>query len=187
MDGLKLDMSKACDRVEWGYLEAVLRKMGFNSKVVSLFMQFVTSVRYKLCHSSTIFGNIVPDRGLLQGDPLSSYLFLICTEGFSSIMKNYERQGLLGGIKVARGAPSITHMLFADDSYIFCKADTEEAARVMGLLGMFEKASGQKINVQKSSVFFSRNVGNSSKNAVCEILRFSEKMLILTILVFQTA
>lgn len=89
-------------------------------------------------------------------------------------MKNYERQGLLGGIKVARGAPSITHMLFADDSYIFCKADTEEAARVVGLLSMFEKASGQKINVQKSSAFFSRNVECSQKNAVCEILRFPE-------------
>lgn len=141
---LKLDMSKAYDRVEWGYLEAILHKMGFNSRVVSLFMQCVKSVRYKISHSGRSFGNIIPGRGLRQGDLLSSYLFLICTEGFSSIMKSYEMQGLLGGIKVARGAPNITHMLFADDSYIFCKANTEEAEKVVNLLGMFEKASGAK-------------------------------------------
>lgn len=148
--------------------------MGFNEKVVDLFMQCVTNVRYRICHSGKEFGNIIPERGLRQGDPLSSFLFLICTEGFSALMSKFEAQGFLGGIKVARGAPSISHMIFVDDSDIFCKASISETRRVVDLLNMFEKASGQKINRHKSSVFFSRNVKMECKNEILEALNFPE-------------
>ncbi|KAL8116202.1 hypothetical protein AgCh_022629 [Apium graveolens] len=141
---------------------------------IMIVYECVTSVKYKIWHSGREFGEIVPKRGLRQGDPLSSYLFLICIEGFPSILKKYECQAMLGGIRVARGAPSITHMLFVDDSYIFCKADTKEASRVVSLLQMFEKASGQKINEQKSSVFFSRNVSSICRREVCTVLKFTE-------------
>lgn len=171
---LKFDMSKAYDRVEWGYLRVVLSKLGFNEIVVNLFVQCVTSTRYRITHSGRKFENIVPGRGLRQGDPLSSYLFLIYSDGFTTIMKHYEDRELLKGIHVARGAPSASHMLFTDDSYIFCKVSCDEASCIVNLLDMFEKVSGQKINMEKSSVFFSWNVEVNSKQEICELLHFAE-------------
>lgn len=113
---LKLDMSKAYDRVEWSYMEAMLLRMGFDNHVVHLFMSCLNSVKYSIAHAGRNFGLIIPERGLRQGDPLSSYLFLICMEGLSSLLQDFERKRLIAGIKVARMAPSISHMFFADDS-----------------------------------------------------------------------
>lgn len=171
---LKLDMSKAYDRVEWSYVKAVLQNMGFEEDIITLFMTCVMTARYKISHAGKEFGDIIPERGLRQGDPLSSYLFLVCMEGLSALIKNYESRGIIKGIKVARGAPTVSHMFFADDSYIYCCANKEEAGHVMNMLKTFEAASGQKINVDKSSVFFSRNVEINTKEGVLEILGFHE-------------
>ncbi|XP_062075810.1 uncharacterized protein LOC133779929 [Humulus lupulus] len=171
---LKMDMSKAYDRVEWGYLRAVLCRMGFSSKLIALLMKCVTSTHYQIAHAGREFGHIVPERGLRQGDPLSSYLFIICTEGFSALLREYERRKLICGIKVARGAPVISHMFFADDSYIFCKATRDEAEHVLRLLTVFEGASGQKVNYEKSSVFFSRNTLTEIRDTICGDLGIHE-------------
>lgn len=171
---LKLDMSKAYDRVEWDFLEAILHKLGFEDRITNLFMKCVSSVSYQINHAGRIFGNITPTRGLRQGDPLSSYLFLICIEGFTSLIHDYERRGLIQGIKVARAAPQISHMFFADDCYIFCKAGVETAGHVLDMLKVFEKASGQKINADKSSVFFSRNCSSYLKQELYQHLRIKE-------------
>lgn len=89
---LKLDMSKAYDRVEWGFLRAALHKIGFIEEIVNLFMACVSSARYKISHAGREFGDIILKRGLRQWDPLSSYFFLVCIEGFTSLIREYERR-----------------------------------------------------------------------------------------------
>lgn len=68
----------------------------------------------------------------------------------------------------------INYMLFADDSYIYFKADQEEAHRVVELLKTYEIASGQIINRSKSLVFFNANVIEYNKNLVCQELQILE-------------
>ena len=155
---LKLDMSKAYDRVEWTFLRGILLKMGFSDWWAHLIMQCVMSVSYNIVHGEHVIGPICPSRGLRQGDPLSPYLFIICAEGLSALIHQYEERKLIHGIRICNKAPIVSHMLFADDSYVYCKADTNEADKVLELLKVYEDASGQKINKEKSSVFFSGNV-----------------------------
>nr|XP_027067564.1 uncharacterized protein LOC113693191 [Coffea arabica] len=115
---LKLDMSKAYDRVEWKFLEYML-------------------------HATDFFK---PMRGLHQGDPLSPYLFISCTEGLSSLIRKMERQGLWSGIKMGREGPSISYLIFVDDSLFFAKADERSIQAIMEVLQIYGKASGQKVN-----------------------------------------
>uniref|UniRef100_A0A803NUC3 Reverse transcriptase domain-containing protein n=1 Tax=Cannabis sativa TaxID=3483 RepID=A0A803NUC3_CANSA len=164
---LKFDMSKAYDRVEWGYLQAVLTKRWFDNHTTSLLMSCVTSARYQIAHASKLFGSIIPGRGLRQGDPLSSYLFIICTEGFSALLKHYEHRQQLRGIQIARGAPTASHMFFANGSYIFCRANERATSNVQSLLNVSEQALGQKINPNKSSIFFSRNTDVYTRDVIC--------------------
>ncbi|XP_060964189.1 uncharacterized protein LOC133033466 [Cannabis sativa] len=171
---LKLDMSKAYDRIEWGFLEAMLRKLGFQEHCIQLLLTCVRSVSYKFVAGGQEVGPIVPTRGLRQGDPLSPYLFILCAEGFSALLNDYERRGRIRGCRVARGAPLVSHMLFADDSYIYCQATEEGARNVMELLQCFQEASGQQVNYQKSTIFFSPNTTPNVKDTICSLMGIAE-------------
>ena len=97
-------------------------------------------------------------RGLRQGDPLSPYLFLIVAEGFSCLIQRAEELGELKGIRVCRGAPMVSHLLFADDSLILMNADKKNADCLRNLLDRYCQSSGQMLSVNKSSIFFSLRI-----------------------------
>jgi len=109
---LKLDMSKGYDQVEWKYLEAMLLQLGFNHRRVDLVVSLVPSVSYQVLINGYPSKVIRPQRGLRQGDPLSLYLFLLCTEGLSNLINDVVRTRSLYGIKVCRRAPMVSHLFF---------------------------------------------------------------------------
>ena len=58
---------------------------------------------------------------------------------------------------MSKGGPCLSHLFFADDSLIFCKATMEECEVLQRVLSTYEKASGQQLNRSKTSLFFSLN------------------------------
>ena len=116
---LKLDMSKAYDRVEWEFMEKVMRKMGFNNRWVDLMMECITSASYSILINGEPHRKIKASRGLRQGDPLSPYLFLMCTKGLHGLINKAASNGDIKGVSICRNGPKLTHLLFADDSLIF--------------------------------------------------------------------
>ena len=113
---VKLDMSKAYDRVEWGFLDAVMRKMGFNDKWRSWIMECISTASYSFLVNGEVKEYVVPQRGIRQGDPLSPYLFLLCSEGFSNLLQKAVTEKKIEGMKITRQGPRLTHLFFANDS-----------------------------------------------------------------------
>ncbi|XP_062020933.1 uncharacterized protein LOC133737384 [Rosa rugosa] len=167
---LKLDISKAYDRLEWTFLEAILVRLGFCSKWVEVILSSLKSVSYSLIINGEPTSFITPTRGIRQGDPLSPYLFILCAEGFSSFITASVSQGILKGLLMNPSAPVIHHLLFSDDSLMFGEASEHECLSVKAILDIYGRASGQQINLQKSSVVFSSNVGMDSQHFLASIL-----------------
>ena len=167
---IKLDISKAYDRVEWNFIELVMRRLGFHEIWVGWVMKCITTVTYSVLINGEAHGRISPTRGLRQGDPLSSYLFLLCMEAFSAFIFDASNRNLLNGVSICRGCPRVTHLFFADDSLFFCKAESAEVNKFVEVLKLFKAASGQKINMDKSSVTFSQNTPVETRREVLEML-----------------
>nr|XP_021851943.1 uncharacterized protein LOC110791500 [Spinacia oleracea] len=154
---VKLDMNKAYDRVKWEFLFAALHAFGFPPYWINIIRQCVTTVSYQVLVNGEPTASFRPTCGLRQGDPLSPYLFVLCMEILSALLRRAEGSHRIEGIAISRGAPPISHLFFADDSLLFFKVSPEICDQVLEVLSEFSNISSQIINYQKSFVKFSPN------------------------------
>lgn len=116
-------------------------KLGFSTEWVRKIMRCMTSVRY----SFQIYGQehceVSPTRELR----LSPYLFLICAEGFSALLRQAESRRDILGLKIARSASFISHLFFADDSLLFLKVSTRSLQSIQKIFSLYAQCSGHVI------------------------------------------
>ncbi|KAE8687139.1 hypothetical protein F3Y22_tig00111022pilonHSYRG00109 [Hibiscus syriacus] len=163
-DGLP-DMEKAYDRVEWDFLLNVMTRLGFCNPFVNLIRKCISTVSFQVRINGVLSDAFVPQRGLRQGDPLSPYLFLFCAQGLSALLLKAQRRNEIKGIRASLRGPRVTHLFYADDSLLFVKNSVAEVRRVKSILAQYEKASGQKVNYEKSSIFFSPNTPSVNRGS----------------------
>ena len=174
---LKLDMMKPYDRVEWSYLRSIMEKLGFATPWVDIVMNMVSLVSFSVMFNGVKSEEFKPTRGIRQGDPISPYMFLLAADGLSCLLKSQNQSSQLSGIKVALSAPAVNHLLFTDDSLLFFRASVDGAKEVSNLLDTYYMASGQRINKDKSSIFFSRGCPEIVRNAVKGFLQVPNESL----------
>ncbi|KAH9792802.1 reverse transcriptase domain-containing protein [Citrus sinensis] len=168
---LKLDISKAYDRVEWSFLDQIMEKIGFSNKWRSLIMRCITTAQFSVIINGTPKGLILPERGLRQGCPLSPYLFIMCAEAFSNLLIQAERKQQIRGLRFAKDV-TISHLLFADDSLVFTRASEAECKNLKGIFDCYAKASGQIFNYEKSSMFLSGKITSGQAATIKNIFQF---------------
>lgn len=147
-------------------------KLGFGASMVELIMRCISSVSYSILFNGFPSTKFTPSRGLRQGDPISPFLFLICADGLSSMLRKAEASKAIHGVRICRQVDPISHLFFADDTLLFTRASETEAEAIMDILLTYEVASGQKINLEKSEVSFSRNVCANMQNMLLTKLNF---------------
>lgn len=94
---------------------------------------------------------------------MSPYLFLFCVEGFSALLKQEQQEKEIQGVSFGRTGLNVTHLLFADDSIVFLEASEVSLLELHSILNTYEQASGQKVNYQKSSIFFGKGCDEQMK------------------------
>jgi len=152
---IKTDMAKAYDRLEWQFIQATMTSMGFPPHLVSTIMKCISTVSYSIILNGRPSTKFIPQRGIRQGDPLSPYLFILCANVFSALISKAQSEHIIHGVKISSGAPEISHLLFVDDSLIFCGATKTEATIIQDIINTYQQTSGQygqiRINVQQKS------------------------------------
>ncbi|KAK9988965.1 hypothetical protein SO802_029204 [Lithocarpus litseifolius] len=151
----KLDMEKAYDHVNWEALLHLLDRMGFGVKWCKWIRSCISTIQFSVLVNGSPADFFGSSRGLRQGDPLSPLLFLIMMEVFSRMLKRMEGAGLIRGFSLEGrrdGVESVSHLLFADDTILFCDADVEQILHIRLLLLSFQAVTGLKVNVLKSEM-----------------------------------
>jgi hypothetical protein len=101
----------------------------------------------------------------------------MCTEGLSCLLQKKEGLGELQGLQNIKQRPPISHLLFADDSIFFTGSDDRSVRTLKSALNVYCEASGQRINLQKSSVFFGNRCLDNIKQAIKDSLEVSNEIL----------
>ena len=111
-------------------------------------------------------------KGLRQGDPLSPYLFVMGMEVLSVLIRRAVEGGFISRCNIQRGrgrAVHITHLLFADDTIVFCEAKKEHLTHLSWILFWFEAASGLRINLAKSEIISIGEVDEMAVQLGCRV------------------
>lgn len=146
---LKLNISKAFDKMSWDFLFIVLHKFGFLDKWFNLLQDFFCIANgYVLINRSKC--------GLRQGDPLSPYLFILAKEILSRNITALVDEGKLQPVCKLPTNPKVCHFQFADDLLFFLKASPKGLKVIKELLSNYQSFAWQSLNTSKSKLFFGK-------------------------------
>ena len=171
---LKIDMEKAFDKMEWGFLIEVMQCFGFFDKWIKWINQCITTTSFSILLDGGSYGFFHPQRGLRQRDPLSPFLFIMGIEVLSRLLLRAENTGQIHGIRAVRGYTPITHLMFSDDLLLFTRLSHKELNAILNCLEIYQSWSVQVVNFQKSSILFSHNLNTERKRSLCSLSGFEE-------------
>lgn len=131
-------------------------------------MTCVTSISYSIGINDGASDFVILSRGLRQENPLNPHLFFLCAEVFSIILNDAKRSA---EAQIGRQRLAINHLFFADDSILFGRATREGALNVQNAILEYENALSQKVNVDKTLIYFGSNVVDRERETIGNLLR----------------
>ncbi|KAK4380907.1 hypothetical protein Sango_3019800 [Sesamum angolense] len=154
---LKVDLRKAYDSVEWDFLFASLRMFRFPERFVCWIEECVTTASFSVCLNGEPHGFFFGSRGLRQGDPMSPYLFVLCMEVFHLQMHKNIMESTVFQFHWRCRELELFSLCFADDLFLFCRADVASVLVFKEGLDWYSGVSGLQANPDKSQLILSKS------------------------------
>jgi hypothetical protein len=150
---LKLDFKKAYDKVNWKFLEDVLRRNFFDEKWIDWMLRAVQGGKVAVNLNGELGNYFRSFKGLRQGDPMPPLLFNLIADALSEILSTTKEKGLIIGLLPELVEGGLTHLQYADDTIMFVQNSEQNIINLKFLLFCYKKLSGMKINYSKSEIF----------------------------------
>ena len=167
---VKIDLEKAYDRLEWHFILDMLLFFKIPESFIHVIMSCITTFSISILLNREKLEPFKPSRGIRQGDPLSSYIFILCMEFLSFLIHERCEESLWDPITAARSRLAFSHIFFADDLMLFAKVGLKNYQSIKEVLENLCDLSGQKVNLSKSKAYFSLNVDHVFRRELCNTL-----------------
>lgn len=153
---LKIDLSKAYDSLKWGFICDTLLGFGLPTGLINIILNCITTPFIFVLWNGEVTKSFLPSRGIRQGDPLYSYIFVLCLECLSRLIEQSVSNNHWKPVK-ASAHFKISHLFYADDVFLFGIANNKNFTLIMDILQSFGQESGLFMNLAKSFVIFPKN------------------------------
>ncbi|KAL0005366.1 hypothetical protein SO802_012927 [Lithocarpus litseifolius] len=167
---VKIDLEKAYDRIEWSFVRDTLALFNIPPGLSKVIMSCISTSSIEVLFNGGALAAFNPSRGIRQGDPLSPYIFIMCMEVLGFLIRDKCDSNLWDPVSASRGGLAFSHLFFADDLVLFGRADRKNCLSMMDTLDCFCSISGQKINKDKSRIYFSPNIDAGKREELCGIM-----------------
>lgn len=150
---LKIDITKAFDTLDWGFLLKVLSCFGFDQTFCHWIASILSSASLSISINGVQQGYFNCSRGVRQGDPLSPLLFCLAEEVSSMGINKLVEDGKIKLISGSRNTQIPSHCFYADDIMIYCRENLESLQALQNLFTRYANCAGQVISARKSTIF----------------------------------
>ncbi|GMJ14254.1 hypothetical protein HRI_005094600 [Hibiscus trionum] len=171
---IKVDLEKAFDKLCWDFIQDSLEEASIPRSLIRIIMDSITSSSFQVQWNDSLSPVFTPQRGILQGDPISPYLFVITMERLGHLIDTAVADGSWTPFRFIRNGTPLSHLFFADDLIFYAKADMANAQVIDKILTDFGASSGHKVSKRKTQVWFSPNTDSHIRNSITTALGFEE-------------
>ena len=140
--GLKIDLEKAFDKLEWSFIREVLIDFNFPLNLITIIMECISSTSTTILFNGGKLEPFLSLRGIRQGDPISPYIFIQCLEYLGLLIHEKTISKTWKAVKASRTGPAFTHLFFVDDLILFGQASLTTTRAIEDVLTHFCQLSG---------------------------------------------